>query len=243
MRKLAFLLLGICFGTVAFAQVAIGTTTPDASAKLQVEATNQGMLLPRLTQTQMNAIVSPANGLLLYCTDCSPVGFRFYNGTSWNVLTPTPTLNSQTGIVVTATTTAPNTGARSIDQITWEDAGNKVKLKYQLGMVGGTAGSGDYLFQLPTGMTFNTASNRNPVFNGTIWSTGVTGTGKCLIPANGGVIYSGSWSTQIYILPYSANTFRVISTWNNGAALGPWGSGFFATIVDMIYTFEFEIWK
>jgi hypothetical protein len=222
---------------------AVGTITPDASAKLQVDATNQGALLPRLTQTQMNAIASPATGLVLYCTDCSPAGFRVYSGSSWNVLTPTPTLNTQTGIVLTATTTAPTTGTRAIDQITWEDCGNKVKLKYQLGMAGGTAGSGDYLFQLPTGMTFNTAANRNPLFNATLWSTGIANTGKSLIPASGGVVYSGSWSTQLYVVPYSSNTFRVISTWNNGAGLSAWSSGYFATVVDMVYTFEFEIWK
>ncbi len=67
---------------------AVGTITPNASAKLQVDATNQGVLLPRLTQTQMNAIASPAIGLLLFCTDCTPVGFRFYNGTAWSELMP-----------------------------------------------------------------------------------------------------------------------------------------------------------
>jgi hypothetical protein len=67
---------------------AVGTTTPVASARLQVDATSQGVLLPRLTQTQMNAIASPATGLLLFCTDCTPVGFRFYNGTVWSELMP-----------------------------------------------------------------------------------------------------------------------------------------------------------
>jgi hypothetical protein len=36
----------------------------------------------------MNAIVSPAAGLLLFCTDCTPVGFRFYNGTVWSEMMP-----------------------------------------------------------------------------------------------------------------------------------------------------------
>jgi len=67
---------------------AVGTITPNASAKLQVDATNQGVLLPRLTQTQMNAIATPATGLLLFCTDCTPVGFRFYNGSAWSELMP-----------------------------------------------------------------------------------------------------------------------------------------------------------
>lgn len=248
MRNKIVLLLAVVMVTLSVtAQVGIGTSTPHSSAKLQVEATDQGVLLPRMTQTQMNAIASPATGLVLYCTDCNPAGFRVYNGSSWNVLTPTPTLNTQTGIVLTATTTAPTTGARAIDQITWEDCGNKVKLKYQLGIAGGTAGSGEYLFQLPTGMTFNTAANRNPLFTTTLFGTGIVNTGKCLIPASGGVLFSGSWSTQLYVLPYSSNTFRVVSNWNgNSGVLTTWGGGtsqFFSTTQETMYIIEFEIWK
>ena len=44
----------------------IGTTTPNASAKLDVSSTTQGVLLPRMTTTQKNAISSPAEGLEVY---------------------------------------------------------------------------------------------------------------------------------------------------------------------------------
>lgn len=70
------------------AQIGIGTTNPDASAKLQIDATTQGVLLPRLTLIQMQAISNPASGLLVYCTNCNPVGFRFYNGSAWSELMP-----------------------------------------------------------------------------------------------------------------------------------------------------------
>jgi hypothetical protein len=223
---------------------AMGTLTPDASAKLQVDATNQGVLLPRLTQTQMNAIVSPANGLMLYCTDCIPIGFRYYNGANWTALVAASSLNTQTGIVITSTTTAPNTGARSIDQITWEESGNKIRLKYQLGIAGGSGGSGDYLFHLPTGVTFNTAANRNPTLTTGIFSSpNIAACAKYFIPGSGGVIYSGNWTNDIFIVPYSSTTFRVVTSWHQSNALGAWGSGYFAAIVDMSYNFEFEIWK
>ncbi|HVX26975.1 MAG TPA: tail fiber domain-containing protein, partial [Parafilimonas sp.] len=62
--------------------VGIGTTTPDPSAKLDIRTTNKGLLMPRLTQAQRNAIPSPANGLLIYQTDNNP-GFYYYNGTAW----------------------------------------------------------------------------------------------------------------------------------------------------------------
>jgi len=47
----------------------IGTLTPNPSAKLDVVSTTQGMLVPRLTTVQMNAIAAPANGLMIYNTD------------------------------------------------------------------------------------------------------------------------------------------------------------------------------
>ena len=63
------------------AQTGIGTTTPDASAKLEIAATNKGLLIPRMTLTQKGNITSPANGLLVYQTD-GVNGFYVNTGTS-----------------------------------------------------------------------------------------------------------------------------------------------------------------
>lgn len=57
-----------------YAQVGIGTNTPDPSAALQIESTDKGIILPRVTKEQMEAIANPALGLLVFCTDCEPVG-------------------------------------------------------------------------------------------------------------------------------------------------------------------------
>ena len=46
--------------------VGIATSTPNASAILDVSSTTGGVLFPRLTTTQRDAIGSPANGLVLY---------------------------------------------------------------------------------------------------------------------------------------------------------------------------------
>ncbi|HVX25483.1 MAG TPA: hypothetical protein VHB70_04020 [Parafilimonas sp.] len=61
----------------------IGTTTPNSSSLLEIKSTNKGLLIPRMTQAQRNAIASPAKGLLIYQTDNNP-GFYFYDGSSWN---------------------------------------------------------------------------------------------------------------------------------------------------------------
>jgi len=49
----------------ANAQVGIGTTTPDASAQLEVLSTSKGLLVPRMTLAQRNSIARPANALLI----------------------------------------------------------------------------------------------------------------------------------------------------------------------------------
>jgi len=84
MRKLLQLLLVLSASVTVYAQVGIGTTTPDASAALDVVSTDKGVLIPRMTQAQRNAITVGAvqTGLLIYQTDASP-GFYYYTGTLW----------------------------------------------------------------------------------------------------------------------------------------------------------------
>ncbi len=224
--------------------VGIGISSPSSNAALDVSSTEKGVLMPRMTQAQRNAISSPSAGLLVFCTDCNPVGFSYYNGSAWTAMGGTPTLNTQNSITVTATTTSPSGGTRGTQNIYWEEVGNKIKLKYVLGYtVGGSAGNGDYLFQLPTGVVFNTAANRNPVLTTAVWSPGVGQMAPYLIPAVGGVVYSGAWSNDVYIVPYNSNSFRVMSTWNAGSTYSAWGSGYFALVNNMMISLEFEIWK
>jgi len=65
--------------------VGIGTSSPQA--KLDVSSTTDGVLLPRLTQTQILNINSPATGLTLYNTTNNVL--VYYNGTQWRALSST----------------------------------------------------------------------------------------------------------------------------------------------------------
>ena len=111
-------ILSACF-IISFqnlsAQVGIGTTTPNSSAMLHVESTTKGVLFPRMTAAQRNAI-TPVNGLMVFDTDSNslfiyqplPLGWKpikgmsslkdlvagnaagdvlYWNGTDW-ILTP-----------------------------------------------------------------------------------------------------------------------------------------------------------
>jgi hypothetical protein len=87
MKKSLFLILLICFiSSLVFSQsVGIGTTTPSSSAQLDVQSINKGLLTPRLTTTQRNAIVNPAKGLLVY--DSTIKSLFLHDGSLWKDIT------------------------------------------------------------------------------------------------------------------------------------------------------------
>lgn len=55
-------------------------SNPDASAMLDIKSTSKGMLIPRMTMAQRNAIASPATGLLVFQTNNTP-GYYYNAGT------------------------------------------------------------------------------------------------------------------------------------------------------------------
>lgn len=81
MKKITLIAL-MLFTALGYAQVGINTNNPDASSALEIESTTGGILIPRLKQTQRDAITEPATGLMIYQTDQTS-GFYFYDGTAW----------------------------------------------------------------------------------------------------------------------------------------------------------------
>ena len=80
MKKALFLLFIV--PVLASGQVGINTTNPHPSSILDMNSTTSGVLVPRMTAAEKLAITTPATGLLVYQTD-SPIGFFYYDGTSW----------------------------------------------------------------------------------------------------------------------------------------------------------------
>lgn len=73
-----------------------GTFTDLPSARLQVNSTTQGILAPRMTNSQKIAISSPATGLLAFDTDLATLSQ--YNGSAW--VAPYKYINTTSSVVV-----------------------------------------------------------------------------------------------------------------------------------------------
>lgn len=71
--------------------VGIGTNTPSNSAALDIKSTEKGVLFPRLTSAQRNAIVNPANGLHIFNLDEKCLNFYDSLYKTWNCYCETDT--------------------------------------------------------------------------------------------------------------------------------------------------------
>jgi uncharacterized protein (TIGR02145 family) len=109
------------------AQVSISTdgSAPANSAMLEVKSTNKGLLPPRLTFEQRNAIPNPEEGLIVYCTDCNAAGtgtLSMFQGGKWQDI----------WFGCTAPST-PTTGTHipEVTQITWNWNSVPIALGYK----------------------------------------------------------------------------------------------------------------
>lgn len=87
-RVVATLVLTICISTDLLTAQSVGINTtgalPDESALLDLQSTDKGLLIPRVTSAQRAAIVLPATGLLVY--DTQSRSFWVYDGFAWSNL-------------------------------------------------------------------------------------------------------------------------------------------------------------
>jgi hypothetical protein len=89
LKAIVFLLLWAAGSTTVRAQQGFGTNRPDASAVVDMTATNKGVLLPRVALTATTAaapVSSPATNLVVFNTatagDVTP-GLYYWNGSAW----------------------------------------------------------------------------------------------------------------------------------------------------------------
>ena len=137
--KRFFIFIGLIIALNVNAQTGIGTTSPNASAKLEVASSTQGFLPPRVALTGTNdnttiknsagSSVTPATGLVVFNTNTAGTspnnvvpGYYFWNGTAWINLIGSNNSNTLTGNGTTSTIT--NFGSVINDQNSGFTLGN-----------------------------------------------------------------------------------------------------------------------
>jgi hypothetical protein len=147
--------------------VGIGIMVPDSSALLDLTATNKGLLIPRVTDTN-NVITPPATGLLIYLTTNN--NFYYYNGHYWKLIAGGGTLGL---IGITGATGGTGlTGAIGIIGATGAGSTGST------GDIGNTGAAGDSGITGSTGdvgITGSTGDIGSTGSTGAIGSTGATG--------------------------------------------------------------------
>ena len=86
MKHFFTLLAAVLITATTYAQVGINNENPDPSAALDITSTTKGLLMPRMTNAQRQAISNPAAGLQVFVTDFDGGSFMFYDGTKWGTL-------------------------------------------------------------------------------------------------------------------------------------------------------------
>ncbi len=84
MKPYTLLLLSLLLWHTSFSQgvsISQSGSPANASAMLDVSSTNSGVLLTRLTTTQRNAVINPAEGLLIY--NVTTHSFNYFTQGHW----------------------------------------------------------------------------------------------------------------------------------------------------------------
>ena len=138
MRKIYLILVIILFVSQIelFAQedggISIGKGTENAhpSAILELVSSNKGLLIPRLTSPERQAINSPASGLLVY--DTTLANFQYWTGLQWSAV---PGVSFTSGTIVPVKAMEGDLFYNTVDdkvQIyvasAWKDVGSKAQL-------------------------------------------------------------------------------------------------------------------
>lgn len=183
MKKNVLTLLVIAtFSITSFAQMGVNSdnSAPDASAQLDIKSTDKGLLIPRLTTIQRNAILTPAIGLMVFDTDLQEIFINNSDGWKQGTMSKIPLALTGNGVNVFSVT---NTGLYSNTStaaefknfsgyaIKAENSGNPPTLL--LKNAGGSAleaksqgfGSGGY-FESETGIGVNIFSKGNHAIYG-----------------------------------------------------------------------------
>jgi len=232
--KKQLLYFALLYTAFSFAQVGINTTTPDVSSMLDISATDKGVLVPRVsltnvTLTTLDGTNTAATGLLIWNTNAtttggSGVGFYFYNGTQWMPIT-------QSATPITLDQAYDQGGAGAGKNINATDGAVRINGTDGF-LVTGTFGSGQFINTEISGagtrMFFNPRASafRSGSVSATQWDSANIGQYSTAFGYNS--IASGTYSTAFGRNTNSSNDYSTVfgnANTASGAASFAFGSG------------------
>lgn len=210
------------------AQTGIGTTTPDASAKLEVSATNKGFLPPRMALTATNVaapIANPANGLMIFNTasaGSSPnnvvPGYYYWDGIGQRWVS----LSTTVGNVMNQSIFRSNANTNANSAITsWESRFNNIAAGDLTVSSFTTFTLSNGIYKIEWALPYQSANTYNSMqlqeFSSGSWNA-FRGDGAYSNLANGGSADwgGGTYAADILDCSTSSKTIRIIN--NDGAS-------------------------
>jgi hypothetical protein len=225
--------------TIVKAQTGIGTTTPDASAKLEVNATNKGFLPPRVTLTSgtdNTTIANPATGLLVYNTGNNAglvAGYYYWNGTSWATISTASGSGVSASILRGSRSSGQTTGIAAGGTVVFTQvdnlAGQEMSLNTTTGQITLAAGrTYRLLAQVPTLMS--NGANSRPAFS---WynetASSWLGSLSAIYAPGDAAGYSSSMGLSEAIITTTVQTVISYRILTSGSVTSLGGSGDFST--------------
>jgi hypothetical protein len=200
----------------ADAQMGVNSSgaAPAPSSILDVSSTTKGLLIPRMTSTQRDAIVSPANGLMIYTTNVGEI--QVYDG-GWKVASRLNVPLLMSGSIATGVVQGFNTGSGpgSYGYASGGGAGGRFEATI------GTGASG--ISTSGYGVTGNSSSNTGVVGNsgtgtGVAGIAGTTGSGVYGTSSSGPGV-RGESTSGFGVQGFSPSNHGVLATSTSGTGL------------------------
>jgi hypothetical protein len=223
MKKILFILSILLVSNFAKAQTGIGTTTPDASAKLEISSPNKGFLPPRVSLTATNSaspITSPANGLMVFNTVTA--------GTSPNQVVPGYYYWDATGLQwVSLSTTVGNVQNQGVFRSTSNTTGNTVVSSWNSRFNNIAAGDltvtsntsfalSNGIYKLEWALPYQQASTYNLMvlqeYRSSAWASFLSDNGYAAVGNGGNTDWGGgTFAADIVDCTSSTRTFRLFN--------------------------------
>jgi hypothetical protein len=243
--KNLFILVFLISAIKTMAQTGIGTTNPDASAKLEVASSNKGFLPPRVALTATNSaspISNPANGLMVFNTvtaGSSPFqvvpGYYYWDGTGAKWVSLSTTVGNVQNQAIFRST-ASTTGSTFISS--WGSRFNNIAAGDLIITSGTTFALSNGIYKIQWGLPHQPANTYNAMqlqeFSGSTWNAWLNDANLSNV-ANGGNTDWGGTTFMTDIIDCSTST-KTLRFYNPDTRTLYYGASFIITKLNQSIT-------